>query len=222
MRPRTDDGFDANPIHAVLDAAEIPWRLTRAELAERYGTRPHPAYHWEVIEIPTPRPVCAGLLWPISVQVFERFSPARAGHRVHGRHLVRRRWRENLQRTMEQFLAPLGQSPASGSSDTIERSWRCNAAALTLTVWPPDLQRFAMTNPSHEREPRLVTGCHLRVVTAASAYRRRRAGFSPARARSSRMAARPAWRCRPDPAQSDAAPGALITLARAPMTASSE
>jgi hypothetical protein len=55
MRPRTDDGSNANPIHAVLDAAAIPWRPTRAELAERYGTRPHPAYHREVIEMPTPR-----------------------------------------------------------------------------------------------------------------------------------------------------------------------
>jgi hypothetical protein len=62
-------------IRALLDAARIPWRSRRSELAIRYGVRPHPVYGWDVIEIETPHPIISSLLWPVSVQVSSRFSP---------------------------------------------------------------------------------------------------------------------------------------------------
>lgn len=41
---------------------------------ERYGTRLHQAYQWEIIEIATPTPILKNLLWPLSVQVQPQFS----------------------------------------------------------------------------------------------------------------------------------------------------
>jgi hypothetical protein len=66
---------DVNPIHALLDNIEAPWRSTRRELSERFGVHTDPAYHWDVIEIQTAQPILGHLIKPLSTQAFKQFSP---------------------------------------------------------------------------------------------------------------------------------------------------
>lgn len=69
------DDLRENKLGKMLDAAGIPWRVSRSDLAARYGVRRHAAYDWDVIEIDTAPPIVAGLLWPLSAQVLPQFSP---------------------------------------------------------------------------------------------------------------------------------------------------
>ena len=112
-RHEIEDRPDANPIHAILDAAEVPWRSTRAALHERYGSRAHPAYQWEIIDIETTRPVAAGLIWPLCVQVSQQFSPHMPATEFTGIISFGADARENLGLTAEQFLPRLGEPSTS-------------------------------------------------------------------------------------------------------------
>jgi hypothetical protein len=155
----------ANPIHRMLDAIGVPWRLTRAELEERFGVHSDPAYLWDIITIETQRPFVEGLIRPLSVQAFEQFSPLVPASDFNGVVSLGSDARENLRRTSHELVRRLGDATASNSSNTIGWKWSFGAARLRATVWPPDMQHFPMTNPSHERDPRLITGCHLWIET---------------------------------------------------------
>jgi hypothetical protein len=153
------------PIHEVLDASALPWRDTRAALAERFGTRPHPAYSWEVIEIATSPPFVEGLLWPLSVQVLPQFSPHVPATDYSGAVWLGDDARENLRHAREQLAERLGEPEASNSSNTIGWRWANGPASVQATVWPRDLQPYAMTNYAHDREPRLVPACSVTIKT---------------------------------------------------------
>ncbi len=154
-----------NPIHRMLDANGVPWQSPRGELEERFGVHPDPAYRWDIIEIETQRPFVKGLIRPLSVQAFEQFSPYVPATDFNGMVSIGSDARENLRHATEQIVPMLGDPAASNSSNTIGWEWSFGAARLSVTVWPPDLQDFPMTNPSHERDPRLITGCHLWIET---------------------------------------------------------
>jgi hypothetical protein len=155
----------SNPIHALLDAAGFPWRETRAALAGRYGKRVHPAYRWEVIEVPTAPPLCEGLIWPLSAQVFEQISPAFPATRFSSVAWFFDDARENLRRTERAFDQALGPSQRSENGNSLKREWRSGAASIELIVWPADMQRFPINNPAHGREPRVKSGCHVAIET---------------------------------------------------------
>lgn len=153
-----------NPIHRALDAAGVPWRIPRSALAERYGTRKHPAYLNDVIEIDETRALVKDLLWPMSAQVLPQFSPHVPAIDLSGVVSVGADARENLRHAMEQLTARLGEPEITDQSNTVARRWRFGPASLTLTAWPSDLQRpqpWPTSNPAHDRDPRLETGCHL-------------------------------------------------------------
>ncbi len=152
-------------IHEWLDVRGLPWRETRGALAERHGVRKHPAYDWDVIEIATRQPLLSGLLWPMSVAAFPQFSP-----HVPATDFSSAAWygddaRENLRRAREEVPDTLGDPTPTSTSNTLGFRWKSGPASLELTVWPADLQSWKMTNPSHEREPRLVLACHVTVKT---------------------------------------------------------
>ena len=163
--PERSDRPDENPIHALLNAAGVSWRLPRAALAARYGIRQHPAYGWDVIEIRTPQPIVKGLLWPLSVQVFSQFSPDVPATDFSGITSIGDDARENLLASMNELGARLGEPKFADNSNTLSRRWAFGAAALSLTVWPPEMQRRPLTNPAHKRDPRLKTGCHVLIKT---------------------------------------------------------
>jgi len=152
------------PIRALMDSSGIPWRLPRSELATRYGVRPHPAYGWDVIEIETPHSFFPNLLWPLSVQAFPNFSTRMPATEFSSHIYVDADARTNLSVAEKRLTDLLGQGNShNSSSNTLVRYWKFGAAKAELMVWPPDLQQWPMTNPAHEREPRLKTACHLAI-----------------------------------------------------------
>jgi hypothetical protein len=52
--------MSVNPIHQLFDDLGVPWRSSRAALAERYGIRQHPAYRWDIIAIETSPAIVPG------------------------------------------------------------------------------------------------------------------------------------------------------------------
>jgi hypothetical protein len=157
---------DENPIHSVLNAAGVPWQSSRAALVGRYGIRPHPAYQWDVIEIDTLQPVVNGLIWPLSVQAFPQFSPHLPATEFSGVTYFGDDARENLRRTAKQLAPKLGEPRIADRHNTVHCAWNFGAAAISLTAWPPDLQRGPMgSNPAHRRDPRLVASCHVAINT---------------------------------------------------------
>lgn len=162
MEPHTSS---QNPIHRALEVAGIPWQVPLETLATRYGIRPHAVYGWNVIEIGTAGPFIEGLLWPLSVQVIPEFSPRMPPGGFSGTVSRSEDARHNLQFTAKQLMSMLGTAEKTDSTNTLGLRWRFDAAAVSLTVWPPELQKYSLHNPSHEREPRLRTACHLEIVT---------------------------------------------------------
>ena len=164
------DDVCGNPIQRALDAAGIPWRVPRAELAARYGVRRHAAYDWDVIEIDTAPPIVDRLLWPLSAQVTPQFAPHMPATQLTGLVRVADDALENFRFAVRHFMPSLGPAATSSSANTIELCWHHEAARLRLVVWPPAMQRWAFANPAHERDPRLKTACLLSIET----------GFRPA------------------------------------------
>jgi len=138
---------NANPIRSLLEAAGVPWQSSRAALTERYGIRPHPAYGWDVVQITTSHPIVKGLLWPLSILVSPNFSPHVPANYFSGTVYLGDDARQNLHASVEQLGPVLGASRVTDSSNTVARSWSFGPASLTLTVWPPDLQRGPSARP---------------------------------------------------------------------------
>lgn len=154
-----------NPVHRLLDAAGLPWRASRDDLTARYGVVQHPAYEWDVIELPSRPALVEGLLWPLSAQASPMFSPHLPATEVSGVTWFVDDALENLHRTVEALRPVLGDAEIVQQYNTVRCDWRFGAAAVRLVVWPPDRQMPDLDNPSHEREPRLATGCHLGIET---------------------------------------------------------
>ena len=163
------DGAE-NRILNILEAAGIPWRISRAELAARYGVRRHAAYDWDVIEIDTTPPIVDGLLWPLSAQVLPQFPPHLPATLLTGLICVADDALQNFRFAMGRLAASLGPGETRSAANSIELCWSHGPARLSLTVWPPAMQQWKFTNPAHDRDPRLKTACHLAIDT----------GFRPA------------------------------------------
>lgn len=154
-----------NAVHALLDAIGLPWQSPRAELEERFGVTVHPAYQWEVIDVPTARPIVDALLWPLSTQVSPLFSPHLPATEFSGVVWFGDDARENLKRTRAQLTAALGPAEIEQRYNTVRADWRAGAASVSLMVWPPELQSFRGSNPAQDRDPRLSVSCHISVET---------------------------------------------------------
>jgi hypothetical protein len=148
-----------------LDEVEFPWQLDRASLVERYGVKQHAAYNWEVIEIETQPPVVRGLLWPISAQAFPQFSLSVPATEFSGVTYFGEDARRNLNETVDQLSRHFGDGQPTGASNSLGHKWELGPACVEVHVWPSDMQRWAMNNPSHTREPRLKAGCSISIKT---------------------------------------------------------
>lgn len=155
----------SNLLHEYLNAVGIPWELSRASLAAKYGIKVHPAYSWEVIEITTHRPFLDGMIWPLSVQVFSNFSPHMPATEFSGVAYHCDNAQENFARSVDELKLQFGEGKATGNSNTLGYKWTFGPGSVELIAWPPEMQRWPSSNPSHEREPRLKTGCYFQVQT---------------------------------------------------------
>ena len=149
-----------------MAATGVPWQMPRKELAVCYGIRRHPAYDWDVIEIATSAPLVSNLLWPLSAQVASQFSPHLPATSFSSATFFAENSRDNLRRTAMELEPALGRARIVERYNTVRCEWNAGAASLRLTAWPLDLQEgLPHDNPSHKREPRLATACHLDIDT---------------------------------------------------------
>ena len=135
-------------------------------IAGSYGIKRHPAYDWDVIEIATSTPLVSHLLWPLSAQVAPQFSPHLPATSFSSATFFAENSRDNLRRTARELEPALGRARIVERYNTVRCEWNAGAASLRLTAWPLDLQEgLPEDNPSHKREPRLITACHLDIDT---------------------------------------------------------
>jgi hypothetical protein len=156
-----------NAIHIALDEAEIPWRLTRKELAKRYGLHKHPAYGWQDIFINTRHPFVSGLCYPLGVHALPTFSPHLPATDFYGATSFGNDARRNIRTTAEELAQRLGEITIEQRySNTIHCQWNYGASEVSLTCWPPDMQRSTRNkNPAHKIDPRLATACLIEIKT---------------------------------------------------------
>lgn len=149
-----------------LDACGLDWRTPRAELALRHGISSENPYQWELVELAANPPPMEGLLRPFSFQAFDLYSPQLPPARLSAHVWRGDDARDNLAWAMEQLASRLGKTRmTSANANTLEAEWRNGRASVRLLAWPPDLQSFRLTNPAHERDPRLDTACSIDVQT---------------------------------------------------------
>jgi hypothetical protein len=155
-----------NAVIKALDDADIPWRLTRKELAKRYGMRKHPAYGWQDIFINTRRPFVSGLCYPLAAHVLPSFSPHLPATDFMGATSFGNDARRNVRMTAEELAQRLGEITIEEHYNTVHCQWNYGASEVSLTAWPPDLQRPTKHKiPAHKRDPRLATACLIAIKT---------------------------------------------------------
>ncbi len=155
-----------NPGLAWLDAAGLPWRATRAELAARFGVHADNPYRWNLVSLDVQPPPLTGLLWPFGFQAFEHFNPAMPPERLSTYVWVGNDAEANLGHAAAQLARVLGPQPLMERYNTRRAEWRWGSTLVTLIAWPPAMQSGPnLSNPAHQRDPRLVTACSVSVQT---------------------------------------------------------
>ncbi len=155
-----------NPLLAWLDAAGLPWRPTRGELAARYGIHTDNPYKWDLVPLDVRPPPLQGMLWPFGFQAFPRYSPAMPPVTLSTHVSVGGDAEANIRFAADQFAQHLGARTIADEYNTRRVGWRWGAASVTLLAWPPARQSGPKpNNPAHRREPRLVTACSVTVQT---------------------------------------------------------
>ncbi|WP_426955104.1 hypothetical protein [Muricoccus radiodurans] len=154
-----------NPIHTLLDAAGLPWRRPRAELIVRHGIHPHGAYGWDVIPLEAAPSVLPGLILPLSSMIRPGLLPGMPPTVLSGSIWFTDDARSNLRRAEAALRPRLGEPADESATNAIARRWCFGAATLSLTAWPPELQRPGIDIPAHHRDPRLRTACHIDIET---------------------------------------------------------
>lgn len=111
-------------------------------------------------------PPLDGLLAPFSFQAFDLYSPQMPPGRLSAHVWRGDDARDNLAWAVQQLAPVLGKSGITRpTANTLQVEWRNGYASVVLHAFPPDLQGFTLTNPAHQRDPRLVTACSIEVLT---------------------------------------------------------
>lgn len=156
----------APDITGWLDSCGLDWRAPRGELAQRFGISRDNPYKWDLVELAANPPPLEDLLRPFSFQAFDLYSPQLPPARLSAHVWRGDDARDNLAWAMEQLASRLGKTRiTSAAANTLEAEWRNGRACVRLLAFPPDLQSFRVTNPAHERDPRLDTACSVEVLT---------------------------------------------------------
>lgn len=160
----TRDPGQPNPLHALLDDLGLPWREPRAAVEARFGVREDTFYQRGVVAFEeATRP--PGFLSPWQTDVFERYAPDMPVVRFSGLVWFGDDAGDNLDRTADWFARRLGPALIGQQYNTLVCGWQSGAASLELQAWPPAWQSSDRRNDAHAREPRLVTACHVSMLT---------------------------------------------------------
>lgn len=155
-----------NPIHHALDQLGMPWRSTRAELANRFGVQ---QCYWsldDVVELAiSPKPF-PGMVAPVSFRTDGDCSihvPPLRFHAYADPHNDALRNLDAVRAVIEPLLGPGQYQDQSVNARGWE--WECGPASITLYAFPPKLQDHDTSNSYHEREPRLTIACSISIDT---------------------------------------------------------
>jgi len=154
-----------NSVHNWLQAIGVPWLTPRSELISTYGIGEHPAYEWPAIQLDNGSGV-SGLISPLWARAWRDEWPGYPATSWSGETSFGDDAHLNIEKTAAEIGEILGEAAIYPVNNTLSCTWMDGSARVRLTAWPPDMQRFDMgSNPSHERDPRLVTACHLTIHT---------------------------------------------------------
>ena len=155
-----------NPGLAWLDAAGLPWRSSRAELAARFGVHADNPYRWNLVSLDVRPPPLDGMLWPFGFQAFEHFNPAMPPERLSTHVWGADDADANIRHAAAQLGRVLGPQAIVERYNTRRTEWRWGTTLVTLIAWPPAMQSGPnLSNPAHDRDPRLRTACSVSVQT---------------------------------------------------------
>lgn len=155
-----------NPVLAWMDAAGLPWRVSRGDLAARFGIRTDNPYQWEVVSLDVRPPPLDGMLRPLGFQAFERYNPTLPPERLSTHVWVEPDAEANIGHAAAQLARVLGEQPVLDRYNTRYVAWRCGTTLVSLTAWPAAMQSGPeLFNPAHNRDPRLKTACSVSVQT---------------------------------------------------------
>jgi hypothetical protein len=155
-----------NPVLDWLDAVALPWRSSRGDLAAQYGVHTDNPYQWSLVPLVVRPPPLKGMLWPFGFQAFPRYSPAMPPVTLSTQVSVGEDAEANIRSAAADFARYFGACAIVDQNNTRRVAWRWGSASVTLTVWPPHMQSGPKPdNPSHIRDPRLVTACAVTVRT---------------------------------------------------------
>jgi len=151
---------------AWMDAAGLPWRATRGDLAARFGVRTDNPYQWELVSLDIRPPPLDGMLWPFGFQSFERYNPAMPPERLSTHVWVKDDAEANIGYAAAQLARVLGEQPVVDRYNTRYAAWRWGSTLVSLTAWPAAMQSGPeLFNPAKDRDPRLKTACSVSVQT---------------------------------------------------------
>lgn len=155
-----------SPALAWLDAAELPWRATRAELAARFGVHADNPYRWNLVSLDVRPPPLHSMMWPFGFQAFEHYNPAMPPERLSTHVWVGNDAEANIGHAAAQLARVLGPQPVVDRYNTRRVEWRWGSTLVTLIAWPAVMQSGPnLSNPAHDRDPRLATACSVSVQT---------------------------------------------------------
>ncbi|MDE1918588.1 MAG: hypothetical protein KGJ57_21265 [Sphingomonadales bacterium] len=161
---RPTDG--TNPIHAWLDAYEIPWRESRGKLIARYGITNHPDRSFEAVELNVPKPPIRGLIRPLYFQISEHFSPNAPAVEFIGDSYYVPNESTNIQSVAKELCTFLGPVNIEHHLNTIRAIWEFDNAKVRLLTWPKEKQRqLSAWGKPDTRDPRLKLGCYITIQT---------------------------------------------------------
>lgn len=154
-----------NPIHAWLDACDIPWRESRGDLIARYGITQQADRAFEAVEIDGPEKPIKGLIRPLYFQLSEHYSPHVPAIEFIGDAYYAPDEGTNIRRVAKELSAYLGPANVEGHLNTLRAIWTFDRARVRLLAWPREKQRPRSSWEKDERDPRLKLGCYITIHT---------------------------------------------------------
>jgi hypothetical protein len=159
----------ANIIQTFLDAAEFPWRATRAELAAKFGFAKCHFSDWDYVAVPMQSALSPHLIRPLYYWEFGRQDEDIPQLSYQGDFWVSDDARANLAAAYEILAASLGKPILCDTSNTLGWQWQSGPSCVKIICFPPDLNVEYRSefgpNSFHQREPRLETACSISVET---------------------------------------------------------
>lgn len=155
-----------NPIHAWLDACDIPWRASRSDLIARYGVTQQADRLFDAVEIKVPEKPIKGLIRPLYFQLSEHYSPHVPATEIIGDAYYAPDEDTNIRRVAKELSVSLGPANVESHLNTRRAIWTFDRARVRLLVWPREKQRARSSwEKEDERDPRLKLGCYITIHT---------------------------------------------------------